>query len=179
MLLIRRTGAYFRVADPAWRNPLDGGYAARSGGRWNRPGSFPVVYLNRDRRVARCNVARKFLGRPYGPELLRAEEAPVLVQTSVPDSDCADIVTDGGCVAAGLPATYPLGANGEEIGWALCQPISEAAWAVGAGGIACRSAAPGAPADGEEMAWFEREGATPLQVVSRVGFDEWFWDRTT
>jgi hypothetical protein len=137
----------------------------------------PVVYLNRDRRVARCNVARKFLGRPYGPELLRPDEAPVLVQTSVPDLDCADIVTDSGCLAVGLPATYPLDASGEQVGWAQCQPIGEAAWAAGAGGVACRSAAPGAPSDGEEMAWFEREGTTLLQVVRRLDFDEWFWEK--
>ena len=59
---IRRGELYFRVADPNRRNPLDGSYAAKSGGRWNPPNSFPVVYLNRDIRVARANVAGKFLG---------------------------------------------------------------------------------------------------------------------
>ncbi len=32
-----------RIADPAWENPLDPGFAGRRGGRWNPPDSFPVV----------------------------------------------------------------------------------------------------------------------------------------
>ena len=39
-------------------------------------------------------------------------------------------------------------------------------------GISCRSAAPAAPADGEELAWFARTSSlTPTEVRS---FDDWF-----
>ena len=144
MHFIRRGGTYCRVADPAWQNPLDSSYALRSGGRWNSPGSFPVVYLNRDLRMARANVARKFRGLPYGPELLRSEEAPILIEASVPDSEYVDILTDGGCADVGLPVTYPKRPDGSEVNWTECQAIGQEAWTRGCQGIACRSAAPGA-----------------------------------
>ena len=44
---------WWRIADPAWANPLDPSYAARRGGRWNPPDSFPTLYLNEDKVTAR------------------------------------------------------------------------------------------------------------------------------
>lgn len=170
---IRRGGAYYRVADPGWENPLDGVFAGRSGGRWNPPNSFPVVYLNRDVRVARANVASRFRGRPYGPELLNPGEAPVLVRTTVPEASYVDIITDDGCVDAGLPKEYPHDDAGGIVAWARCQPIGKEAWEAGEPGVACRSAAPAAPLDGEELAWFARERSLEVDVV--LAFEDWFW----
>jgi RES domain-containing protein len=124
--LIRRGGRYFRVADPGWDNPLDGSYALRSGGRWNPPGSFPVVYLNATVDTARANVALRFEGRSYSPEDLDPEEAPTLVTTQVGPDDFVDVVTDEGCLAAGLPRTYPR-ENGTTIPHSRCQPIGQRA----------------------------------------------------
>src|SRR5947199_199474 len=56
---VERRGAYVRVADPGWRDPLDGRHARARGGRWNPPESFPVVYLCATLGVARANVIRK------------------------------------------------------------------------------------------------------------------------
>jgi len=170
---VRRGGAYFRVADPSWANPLDGGHARAAGGRWNPPGSFPVVYLNREVRTARANVTRNFEGRPYQPEDLDPAEAPVLVTTDVPEDEFVDVVSDAGCVSAGLPVTYPRGANGGMIGHAVCQPIGQRAHDEGRSGVACRSAAPRATREEEELAWFER--GDPLAVLQRRRFDEWYW----
>lgn len=172
---VRRGGAYFRVADPDWRDPLDGRYAAERGGRWNPPRSFPVVYLNREIAVARANVALRFAGRPYTPELLNPEEAPVLVETLVSEEDYVDVVTDAGCVAVGLPVAYPRDERGEALPHGRCQAIGSLAWAAGANGVACRSAARAAPPAGEELAWFQQPGRVPLPLVLRHGFDEWFW----
>lgn len=172
---IERGGEYFRLADPGWADPLDGTYAREHGGRWNAPGSFPVVYLNATRSTARANVARKLAGRPFGVEDLAPEEAPDLVATRVPRDRYVDIVTDEGCTTAGLPATYPRDARGEEIGWDACQPVGRRAWDADASGIACRSAAVAAGKDGEELAWFERGGSLTPDV--RWSFDEWFWGR--
>lgn len=169
---VRRTGGYLRVADPAWKEPLDGSYSVRQGGRWNAPGSFGVVYLNRTIEVARANVRRRFAGRPYGLEDLEPAEAPVLVSTAVPQEDFVDVVSDAGCRAAGLPATYPL-QDGETIPHSRCQPIGRRAWDEGWPGIACRSAAPGCGRDDEELAWFERE--VGLQATTTRAFDDWFW----
>lgn len=175
MLRLRRGGEYFRVADTIWANPLDGRHAAAAGGRWNPPNSFPVVYLNRDRRVSRANVARKYGGRPYGPELLRATAGPILIATTVPEADYVDVITDAGCEAVGLPREYPRAPGGNSVPGERCQPIGHQAWEAGEKGIACRSAAPGAPKDGEELAWFHLPGTTSLAVNQRLPFADWFW----
>ena len=87
MLTILRGGDYYRVADPAWTDPLTGQFAKERGRRWNPPGSFPVVYLNRDEAVARANVARLYAGRPYGPEDFKQGPAPDLVTVRVAEDD--------------------------------------------------------------------------------------------
>ena len=161
-----------RVADPDWEDPLDGTYARDAGGRWNPPGSFPVVYLNADERVARANVLQRYRDLPYGPEDLEPALAPDLVSTVVPDIEYVDVVTDAGCVAAGLPASYPVDGSGRKVPWRACRPVGQTAWDAGLPGIACRSAADGAPRDGEELAWFSREAR--LTPLDRRRFEEWF-----
>lgn len=167
---MRRGGSYLRIADPRWDDPLDGFAAAVRGGRWNPPRSFPVVYLSASIDVARANVRRRLAGRPYGPEDLDPAAAPVLVTADVPEDDHVDVVTEAGCVAAGVPGTYPRD-DGDEVGWETCQPIGAAAWEAGAPGISCRSTA--APQAGEELAWFQRD--TRLLPHEVRPFDDWFW----
>jgi hypothetical protein len=170
---IRRGGEYLRVADPGWGDPLDGSYAGRSGGRWNPPGSFPVVYLCRGVRVARANVFSRLRDQPYGPEDLDPASGPVLVATHLPETRQVDVVTARGCRAAGLPASYPLDARGRTIAHERCQPIGMTAWREGEPGIACRSAAPGASRRDEELAWFgRRRRLRPRRVLE---FERWFW----
>jgi hypothetical protein len=164
-----RGGRYVRVVDPDWSRPLEGRFAAERGGRWNPPGSFPVVYLCREDAVARAIVLRRFEGLPYSPLDLRPERRPDLVETDVPRDRFVDVVTDDGCAASGLPRTYPRGPGSREVGWDRCRPIGLAAWKQAEPGIACRSAA----ADGEELAWFQR-GRSRLRVRRRRSFDDWF-----
>jgi hypothetical protein len=164
-----RGGPYVRVVDPDWIRPLEGRYAARNGGRWNPPDSFPVVYLCRDAAVARAHVLRRFDGLPYSPLDLRPDRRPALVETDLGEDRFVDVVTDAGCRAASLPATYPRAAGGGEVGWDRCQPIGWAAWDQSEPGIACRSAA----GPGEELAWFQR-GRSRLRVRRRRTFDQWF-----
>jgi len=171
-LLVTRGGVYVRVADPDWDDRLSGEFAKARGGRWNAPGSFPVVYLNGDERVARANVLQRFAGLPYGPEDLEPSAAPVLVSALVPEDDFVDVVSEAGCVAVGLPATYPADDDGAPVSHEACRPVGRAAWDAGLPGIACRSAAPAAPPGGEELARFGRgEALTPLQVRR---FLDWF-----
>jgi RES domain-containing protein len=174
MRTVRRGGTYLRVADPAWRNPLDGAHAMRNGGRWNPPGTFPVVYLCESVEVARANVYRLLVDQPYGPEDLRPAAAPVLVATRVPPDRYVDLLSPRGLESAGLPRTYPRDARGRRIGWSRSQRVGVAAWEQDHRGIACRSAAPNAPEGGEELAWFQR-GRRRLPVSSRRRFDDWFW----
>jgi hypothetical protein len=170
---LTRGGTYLRVADPAWVRPLDPSYAMGRGGRWNPPGSFPVVYLCATVDVARANVLQRFTGAPYGVLDLQPERRPDLVRTRVPEGRTVDVVTDLGCRAAGLPASYPFDGRGRRIGWRRTQPIGLAAWDAGERAIACRSAALPRGERGEELAWFARERGRP-RVTARRSFDDWF-----
>jgi RES domain-containing protein len=169
-----RGGRFSRVVDPEWKRPLDPSFAAERGGRWNPPASFPVVYLCATREVARANVRRRFAGLPYGVLDLRTDRRPGLVETDVPEHRAVDVVTDAGCRAAGLPATYPFDARGRRIGWQRTQPIGTTAWSQDERSVACRSAALPRDERGEELAWFARTAADRLTVARRRSFDDWF-----
>jgi hypothetical protein len=171
---VRRGARLVRVADPSWRRPLDPTFAAERGGRWNPPGSFPVVYLCATREVARANVLDRFAGLPYGVLDLHPDRRPVLIETDLPERRFVDVVTDAGCGATGLPRSYPLDGRGRRIAWTRTQPIGTAAWDQGESGIACRSAAMPRDARGEELAWFVRARDDRLRVAARHAFDRWF-----
>jgi RES domain len=172
---VNADGRYYRVAEPDWENPLDGSYAAAAGGRWNRPRSYPVVYLSRSLRTARLNCLHKYRDKPYGPEDLDETEAPVLVETDVPDGEYADCLSNRGLEGWGLPTSYPQHPDGRPVTWEDCWPIGEAAHDTGHDGVACRSAAKGAQPDDEELAYFERDNAPALQPRERRAFSDWFW----
>ncbi|HVF07770.1 MAG TPA: RES family NAD+ phosphorylase [Actinomycetota bacterium] len=162
------------MADPAWRRPLDATFAAERGGRWNPPGSFPVLYLCRTPAVARANVERRFEGLPYGVLDLDPDRRPQLVATRVPPHRSVDIVTDLGCRSAGLPSSYPYDGRGARIAWARTQPLGVAAHDAGERSITCRSAALPRGASGEELAWFVRSRADALELIERRTLDDWF-----
>ncbi|MGA3221983.1 MAG: RES family NAD+ phosphorylase [Acidimicrobiales bacterium] len=176
MTTILRGGLYHRVADPDWDDPLDGSYSARFGGRWNPPGSFAVCYLNRDVETAKANarhlLERRLADLPFTADDIDPEELPVLIDTAVDEDEFLDVVTGEGCVAVGLPPTYPLDVGGKTVPWAVCQPIGMDQWEAGRPGVACRSAAETAPPEGEELAWFKRDRR--LEVERRRTFDEWY-----
>jgi RES domain-containing protein len=173
---IARGGAYLRVADPLWTDPLDPRYARAAGGRWNPPGSFGVIYLNRSEEVARANVLRRLEGQPYGPEDFAPGAGPLLVEVVVGETTLVDAVSARGLRTLGLPASYPADPSGAEVSRSVCQPIGAEAWGSGEAGIACRSAALKAPARGEELALFDR-GRRPARK-NTYDFEEWFWPST-
>ena len=172
MRTVRRGGAYQRVADPRWEDPLEGHHAGRYGGRWNPPESFDVVYLCRGEAVARANVARLLAAHPYGPEDLAPKAAPVLVSVTVREGRFLNAVTDAGLAAVGLPRSYPRDSRGRIIPWTRCHPIGTDAHEAGLRGVAARSAAPGAPRAGEELAHFGRRGLRRGRITP---FEQWFW----
>lgn len=128
-------GVHYRVADAAWADPLDASYSARTGARWNAPGSFGVLYLSTTLGVARANVRRLFHGQPYGPEDLDPSTAPVLIDVDLQEDDYVDVVTPEGIAAAGLPATYPLAADGGTVPHTTCQPVGQEAYLAGVRGL--------------------------------------------
>ncbi len=177
MEVIRQSCERYRVADPSWNNPLDGTWSMRFGGRWNRPGSFPVTYLSADLATARANARRLLLenlrGQPFAAADLDPSELPLLVSVDLPDDRYLDVITDRGCLGNGLPVTYPRDSSGKQVSWAVCQPVGQEAWGAGLAGVACRSAAPSTAADGQELAWFDRH-EVKLQPTQSRTFQDWY-----
>jgi len=172
---IRRGGSYNRLAEPFWADPLDTSYSRQHGGRWNPPGSFGVLYLNRDLRVARLQVQHKLRGHPYGVEDLDESEQHDLVSVEVAERDWLDCFTIPGLEAVGLPPSYPRHANARPVRHVDCRPIGAAAFQDGRPGIACRSAATGASPTDEELAVFDRGPDTDVRMTGRQPFADWFW----
>ena len=166
---------WLRLADPAWADPLDPSYAAEAGGRWNPPGSHPTLYLNEDVVTARINLQLFLAGKPYGPEDLLPEAAPVLIGVRLPRrQQAADVHTPAGVAAVGLPRGYPTDADGRLVGHDRCQPIGVQAKAAGLRGVHCRSAR--APyGAGRELAWFPATARSRAHPDGAVPFEDWFW----
>lgn len=173
-LSIRRGGEYNRLADPSWTDPLDVSFARERGGRWNPPGRFGVLYLNLGAEIARAQVAHKLRGLPYQAEDLDVLEQHDLVAVQVPEAEYLNCVHEPGLVAVGLPASYPGDGAGGTVGWGPCQAIGLDAHDDGHPGIACRSAAAGAPAEAEELAVFEPASAD-VQMTGRLAFADWYF----
>jgi len=166
---------WLRIADPGWKDPLDPGFAAERGGRWNPAQSHRMLYLNEDRVTARLNLRRFIEGWPYEPEDLRDDAGPVLVLATLPRRQkVADVHSRRGVAAVGLPATYPLDARGRLVAHGACQPIGEAARRAGLRGVRARSArAPDGA--GRELAWFPANRGSRARQVGVEAFETWFW----
>jgi hypothetical protein len=166
---------WLRIADRAWADPLSPAFAKAHGQRWSPPDSFPVLYLNEDLMTARLNLRLFIAGWPFEPEDLRDDTGPCLVSARLPRAQrVADVHTPAGVAAVGLPATFPLDADGLLIGHEVCQPIGADVHRQGLPGVRCRSArAPDGA--GRELAWFpatSRSRAHPLGVAP---FEAWFY----
>jgi hypothetical protein len=172
---IRHGGTFNRLAELVWDDPLDTSHSREHGGRWNPPGRFGALYLNRDLRMARLQVQHKLRGQPYGVEDLDEDEQHDLVVVEVGERDWLDCVTAPGLDAVGLPATYPRHANGRPVRHETCQPVGRAAFEDGRPGIACRSAADGATPADEELAVFDRDVNAAVRISGRQPFAMWFW----
>lgn len=166
---------WLRVADPGWADPLDPTFAQAAGGRWNPPGSFPVLYLNEDLVTARINMEHFLAGKPYRPEDLRDDHAPVLIDAGLPrDQVVADIHTPEGVADVGLPASYPRDQRWGLVQHAVCQRIGQQVRAAGWRGVRCRSARTQYGA-GRELAWFPAGPRSRARALRRRRFSEWFW----
>ena len=110
---VARGGTYVRVVGPDWADPLDASFSLRSGGRWNAPGTFAVLYLCRDVETARANARRLLEGQPFTFDDLLPERLPALVETTVPEARYVDAITSRGLASLELPATYPLDGRGK------------------------------------------------------------------
>jgi RES domain-containing protein len=173
---VRRGGAYNRLAEPSWTDPLDTSYSKAGGGRWNPSGEFGALYLNRDLRTARLQVDRKLAGQPFAVEDLDPAEQHDLIEARVEGCEPLDCVTTTGLEMVGLPASYPLDARGRTVTHARCRNVGAAAFDAALVGVACRSAARHATEADEELAIFDRD-ADLVHQTARRAFSDWYLDR--
>lgn len=166
---------WLRICEASWQDPLDDTFARDRGGRWNPPGSWRTLYLNEDLVTARLNLDHFIAEWPYRPEDLDEDNGPHLAVATLPrNQTVADVHTPDGVAAVGLPATYPLDADGGLVPQAACQRVGEEVHAAGLRGIRCRSArAPDGA--GRELAWFPATSRSRAHLVTRLPFPEWFW----
>lgn len=165
---------WLRVADPAWRDPLDPSFAQARGGRWNPPGSHATLYLNGDPVTARLQIERLLEGSPVHVEDLD-DTAYVMVAATLPRTQtCADATTSAGLSALGLPDTYPRGPGGRPVKQSVCQAIGRQIHDERLRGVWCRSARV-LDGRGRELAWFpaaRRSRARPVWAVP-LPFGQW------
>ncbi len=165
---------WWRIADPAWADPLDAEFAGRLGGRWNPPDSFPTLYLNEDGVTARLSLRAFVAAWPYDPEDLRDDTGPILVAVTLPRHQVVgDVHTREGVRAAGLPESYPLDRSGSVVAHSRCQPIGAAAKAHGLRGIRARPAQSRGGA-GRELAWFPATARSVALREQTLRFETWF-----
>ncbi|MFN2607744.1 MAG: RES family NAD+ phosphorylase [Acidimicrobiales bacterium] len=165
---------WLRVVDPAWPDPLDASYAPMVGARWTPVGGPDTLYFNVDEATARANVRRLLAGYSVAPEDLDDDRGFALVTARLPSGQrAADAHTPLGLAAMGLPVTYPLGADGREVGHEVCRPLGQAAFDAGLDGVRCRSAATPDGA-GRELGWFPRGRARPRRRGSQR-FADWYY----
>ena len=166
---------WWRIADPAWTDPLDPSFSGQHGGRWNPPGSFPTLYLNEDRVTARLNLRAFIAGWPYEPEDLREDTGPVLVGCTLPRRQVVcDGHTPAGLRAVGLPDTYPLDPHGALVPHARCQSVGTRAREARLRGVRARPARSPDGA-GRELAWFPATLRSAARRVRTLTFATWFW----
>jgi RES domain-containing protein len=152
---------WLRITRPHYADPFDPSFAQRRGGRWNPPGSWPTLYLNEDLATVHAQVRHLFTGRGVEPDDLD-DDAPIrLAACTLPGRQrVADVITDSGVEAVGLPSSYPSDADGARTSHATTQAIGADAHGRGLRGVWCRSAA----GIGHELAWFptDRSAARPV-----------------
>lgn len=172
-----RNGAYLRVAKPEWADPFDTSFSRRSGGRWNPPGVFGVLYLNRDQAAASANARRHFAEQGGFSLLdLKPEKRPIAIPCLLKRTKLVDVLTDAGITALGLPVEYPW-----QVPHSRCRPIGRRLHQAEESGVAVRSAAecPGAGEFvGEEAAIFDHAVAAGRVTRKPRGrplpFEQWY-----
>jgi len=155
---------WLRVAQPGWKGPLDTSYARNQGGRWNPPGSFPVLYLSADVSTARLQIERLLAGTPVAIDDLD-DNAYVLVAAGIPKSQtCVDAVSSAGLRALGLPSSYPVEKKGRLVDHRVCQPIGQKVRDARFNGVWCRSACTN-DGRGRELAWFPASSRSKARAL--------------
>ena len=159
-------GTVYRYTPHSATDPLDGSFAMRSGGRWNPPNSFPVLYTSCSLDGAIANLWDRFEGEAVQPWEVAEERQADLHELRVSQSNLVDVVTPEGVAGVLLPPSYPEG-----VGHDQTQPVGTRLHGEGRPGVWCRSAA--LPKE-REIALFLEFADRPERTGAPKRLWEWF-----
>jgi len=167
---VSRSGTYYRVFEAGWDDCADTSFSKLYGGRWNPPGEFGALYLNRTIEVARANARELYAGAFYRPEDLTGGAELQLQEFTVPKESVLNCISEGGAAACGFPPSYPFGCK-----YASSQAIARDEYAHGTSGVAtrCASEASGSAFVGEELALFDRVSRS-AKKARLYRFADWY-----
>lgn len=171
--LIEHTHTWYRVADPAWSNPVDTSYSYLHGGRWNSPGSHHTLYLCGDLPTARAQIPRMLATTMFTPQDLRDDAFVAIPIQLLGTQTVADAITTAGLHALRLPPTYPIDSRGQPVSRAVCQPVGDAVAAAGLDGVHARSATLGALPSDQELAWFPGPSQQAIISGDPLPYQQW------
>ena len=116
-------GHAYRIVADKWRDsPLSAMGSVRSGGRYNAPNSFPVLYCAESQLTAMIEVDAlfatadgKLTGVPRDPDLVLTIECKLLRVLDLTDDElCADLGTSTAELTSQVPSRFILNARGQE-----------------------------------------------------------------
>jgi RES domain-containing protein len=183
---------WLRITKPHYAAPLDPRHAQQHGGRWNKPGSWPTLYLNHDLRTVHAQVRHLIVDRGIDVDDLDDDAPILLVAATLPARQrVADLTSDKALADAGLPTSYPIpidanpidakdakDAKGRTVSPDATRNVGERVHDAGLRGVFCRSAAI-ADGTGRELAWFPSARGRARPVWRHpLGFGQWRRART-
>ena len=168
-------GNIYRIIPHSSQTPLSSSYASDLGGRWNGPGTFPVLYTSASMAAARAFVNWQVNFGGIDLADWAPEDQPDLLVLSI-EAAFADVASDSGLKFYGLPTPYPIGYLGSEA-WTSTQPIGAAIYSAGWPGLVTRSATmsdwSGPIHEWAEVAIFTGQAPTPA-LVERIDYKDWY-----
>ena len=168
-------GNLFRCI-PHWSvEPLSAAPSQQFGGRWNAPGTFPVLYTFMSRTLARTWVDGHLARGGVTLNEAQPEALPDLLVLVCNLNGIADLASDSGLQSVGLPPQYPKGFE-TEAAYPTTQHVGMQLYQVNVPGVLARSATAmrwdGPVMNGSEIAIFVDYTASPV-LVERISSAEW------
>jgi RES domain-containing protein len=168
-------GQVVRCIPHSANEPLSGTPSREYGGRWNPPGSFPVLYTFLSDKLARTWVEARLAHGGITLNEAQPEALPDLLLLECRLDKLADLTTEAGLEDVGLPNTYPVGFE-TDAAYSTTRPIGMAIYNAGVQGIFTRSATAttwnGPVANWGEIAIFTDYASQPT-LIERLSYDRW------
>jgi RES domain-containing protein len=167
------SGTGYRCIPSSSSTPLATEYSVTYGGRWNSPGSYPVMYTFLSPQLARQWVSTNL--SPYTVDEVQPERLPDLLVLELELDNMADLASTTGLEEVGLPSTYPIGYTTTSA-WTVTQTVGATIHDAGHTSILTRSATAtqwtGQVETWAEIAIFTDQAPKPA-LTERIPYGDW------